>query len=158
MPLLLLLLPLLLLATPAHAFPAWEHRREGRPVLAHRDTADRRVDDLLRLACGAGGEVSGEIPVRRIADPGPVAVVRLKAGAAEHAAPARRAEGGGRGATIRFRFDGGEAVLDALRAGNPLRVTVLRTTYTFAGAGAEEAVEAFRRACARRVSVLYWEF
>lgn len=145
----LVLLALLGVSTAAAAQPAWDFRRDARPVLAYRDSTDPRVDDLLRFVCLVGGDVRGEVPARRIADQGSPANVRLKAGAAEVIAPARRSEGGPRGPTVRFPVTEPDPILDALVAGGDLRLSIVRTTYVLAARGAGEAVEAFRRACRR---------
>lgn len=115
--------------TQAHADDLWSVRTDGpRPVLVHRDTADPRVDDRLRLACEGGGRLSGEIPLRRIQDQGPVAVVRVVVGTLSVSAPTRRREDE-RGAVLRFRIDDGKALLAALYGANEVKIAILRFTY-----------------------------
>jgi hypothetical protein len=143
------LLALLTLASPAAASDLWLLRTEGpRPVLVHRDTADRQVDDRLRLVCARDGRLIGEVPLARLQEQGPVTVVRLAVGRIVAQAPAERRETS-RGAVLRFRIAEGGELIAALDGAREIRLAILRVTYTLPVPDPRPLAD-FRAACGGR--------
>lgn len=142
-----------LAAAPAAASDVWLLRTDGpRPVLVHRDTVDRHVDDRLRLICTRDGRLIGEVPLARLQEQGPVTVVRLTIGRVLAQAPAERRETT-RGAVLRFRVADGRDLLTALNDAREVRVAILRVTYALPVLDPRPLAD-FRAACEVRRSAL----